>query len=63
MAGATQERRLLGVGSSAMFGPAPAPGETVPGTFASLRHRGVLFHPPDGEIAKLSSKQESESAR
>src|SRR5712691_4540044 len=25
MAGATQERRLLGVGSSAMLGPAPAP--------------------------------------
>jgi len=49
MAGATQERTLLGVGSSAMFGPAPTPGETVSGTF-------------DGEIAKLSSKQASESA-
>jgi len=49
--------------TSAMFGPAPAPGETVPGTFASLRHRGVLFNLPDGEMAKLSSKQESESAR
>ena len=39
MAGATQERRLLAVGSSAMLGPArrPGPRETVPDTFSSPR--------------------------